>query len=79
MADNTIEDIKRLRRMHSKPWRKTSDASNSNHPTDNTRHLPKACIYARIKHYTSLAHRMRAGKPGTRHGISAVYLKKGKI
>ena len=64
MADNTnntIEDIKRLRAMRSKPRRKTSDASNSNDPTDNREHLPKSCIYARIKHHTSQAHRMCAG------------------
>ena len=52
-TDNTIEDIKRLRTMHFKPRRKTSDVSNSNDPTDSREHLPKTCIYARIEHHTS--------------------------
>ena len=70
---NTIGDIKRLRTMHSKPRRKTSDTSNSNDPTDSREHLPKSCIYAKIKHHTSQANRMRTGKPRTRHGICAVH------
>jgi len=59
--------------------RKTSDASYSSDPTDNREHLPKSCIYARIEHHTSQAHRMHAGKPGTRHGICAVHFQKGKV
>ena len=78
-TDNTIEDIKQIRTMHSKPRRKTSDAGNSNVPTDSTEHLPKSCIYARIEHHTSQAHRMRTGKPGTRHGICVVHFQKGKV
>ena len=78
-TDNTIEDIKRLRTMHYNPRRKTSDVSNSNDPTDSREHLPKSCIYARIEHHTSQAHRMRAGKSGTRHGIYAVHFQKGKV
>ena len=76
-TDNTIEDIKRLRTMHSKPRRKTSDASNSNDPTDSREHLPKSCIYARIEHHTSQAHRMHAGKPGTRNLRSPFSERKG--
>ena len=62
--------------MHSKPRRKTSDASNSNDPTDSREHLPKSSIYARIEHHTSQAHGMHAGKPGTRHGICVVHFRK---
>ena len=57
----------------------TSNASNSNDPTDNREHLSKSCIYARIEHHTSQAHRMRVGKPGTRHGICVVHFQKGKV
>ena len=67
MADNTdktIEDIKRLRTMHSKTRRKTSDASNSNDPTDSREHLPKSCIYARIKHHTTRHTECMQGSPG---------------
>ena len=78
-TDNTIEDIKRLRTMHSKPRRKTSDASNSNDPSNSREHLPKSCIYARIKHHTSQAHRMRSGKLETSQGICAVNFQKGKV
>ena len=77
--DNTIGDIKWLRTMHSKPRRKTSYANNSNTPTDSREHLPKSCIYARIEHHTSQAHKMHAGKPGTRHEIGAVHFQKGKV